>query len=100
MKIIIFEVVKSKAMEVIVTSREDMKEIISECLDAYFKKGSTNDHALTTPGKLLNQKEICDFLRITEPTLIRWKKRGKIPFIEMGGIIRFDPAAVAKALEK
>lgn len=87
-------------MEVIVTSREDMKEIIVECLDAYFKKGNKNDHAFPAPEKLLNTKEICDFLRITEPTLIRWKKKGKVPFIEMGGIIRFDPVAITRAFEK
>ncbi|HEV8079548.1 MAG TPA: helix-turn-helix domain-containing protein [Chitinophagaceae bacterium] len=48
----------------------------------------------------ITTRELCDFFRITEPTLIRLKKKGKIPFIEIGGSIRFDKAAVIKALEK
>jgi hypothetical protein len=38
-------------------------------------------------------------LGITEPTLIRRKKKG-LPFIEIGGSIRFDKAAVIKSLQK
>ena len=44
--------------------------------------------------------ELCEFLRISEPTLIRLKKKRKIPFIEIGGSVRYDKAAVVKALEK
>jgi excisionase family DNA binding protein len=51
------------------------------------------------PEKLMNTKEICEFLGITEPTLIRRKKKG-LPFIEIGGSIRFDKAAVIKSLQK
>jgi excisionase family DNA binding protein len=52
------------------------------------------------PEKLMTTKEICDFLGITEPTLIRRKKKGQIPFLEIGGAIRFDKTAVIRALEK
>ena len=45
-------------------------------------------------------EELCKFLRISEPSLVRLKKKRKIPFIEVGGSIRYDKAAVVKALEK
>lgn len=57
-----------------------------------------------TPERIIEQPittdELCAFLRISEPTLIRLKKKSKIPFLEIGGSIRFDKAAVLKALEK
>lgn len=43
--------------------------------------------------------ELCKFLRISEPTVIRMKKRGKIPFIAIGGSIRYDLPKVLMALE-
>lgn len=45
-------------------------------------------------------KELCKYLGISEPTLIRWRKKGKIPFLRVGGVLRYDKAAVSKALEK
>ena len=50
--------------------------------------------------KPISSKELCEFLNISEPTLIRWRKKAKIPYIQVGNTIRFDKAAVVKALEK
>lgn len=49
---------------------------------------------------LKNQTEMCLFLDITEPTIIRWRKKGVIPFMQIGSAIRYDVNAVLKALEK
>lgn len=48
----------------------------------------------------ITQEELCEFLRISETTVIRLKKQKKIPFLEIGGSIRYDKAAVIKAFEK
>lgn len=45
-------------------------------------------------------EELCKFLQISEPSLARLKARGKIPYLQLGGLIRYDKAAVVKALEK
>lgn len=47
----------------------------------------------------INQQEICRFLDITEPTLIRWRKKGKIPFLKIGSRILYQKSAVLAALE-
>jgi excisionase family DNA binding protein len=44
-------------------------------------------------------KEICSFLGVTEPTIIRWRKKGKVPFLQVGSRILFQKSAVLKALE-
>ena len=50
--------------------------------------------------KPITTAELCSFLGITEPTVIRLRKRGKIPFLQIGGSIRYDKASVVQALEK
>ena len=47
---------------------------------------------------LANTRRLCVFLGITEPTVIRWRAKGKIPFIKIGSIYRYDLDAVAQAL--
>lgn len=46
-----------------------------------------------------NQRKTCEALDITEPTIIRWRNKGKIPFMQIGSSIRYDLNAVIKALE-
>lgn len=47
----------------------------------------------------VNTKEICTFLDITEVTLIRWRKKGKIPFLQVGSRILYQKSAVLAALQ-
>jgi excisionase family DNA binding protein len=50
-------------------------------------------------NKPVNGAEICKFLNITETTLIRWRSKGKIPFMQFGRNYRYDKNAVSKAIE-
>lgn len=50
--------------------------------------------------KPITTKELCELLNITEPTIIRWRNKGKIPFMRIGGSFRYDIEAVLKALEE
>lgn len=49
---------------------------------------------------LLTTKELIARLQISEPSIIRYRKKGKIPFIRIGNSIRYDWEKVVKALEK
>ncbi len=56
----------------------------------------------TVPDKqieIIDRKELLKRLSITEPTAIRWGKRGIIPEIHIGSNIRYNWPAVVKALE-
>jgi excisionase family DNA binding protein len=46
-----------------------------------------------------NQQKACEILQITEPTIIRWRNKGKIPFIQIGSSIRYDMNEVVKTLK-
>ena len=50
--------------------------------------------------KPLSQKELCSFLGITEQTIIRLKKKGKVPFMNIGSAVRYNVNDVLKAIEK
>jgi len=54
---------------------------------------------LKAATKPINQRELCAFLGLSEPTVIRWRKKGKLPFLQVGGNIRYDVEAVLAALE-
>lgn len=47
----------------------------------------------------VNQQALCQFLGITEPTVIRWRKKGKIPFLQIGSRILYQRNKVIEALE-
>lgn len=44
-------------------------------------------------------KPIAKFYKVTEPTIYKWAKQGKIPSTRFQGTIRFDFAAVRSAIE-
>ena len=44
-------------------------------------------------------KPIAKFYNVTEPTIYKWAKEGKIPHLRFQGTIRFDFAAVRSAIE-
>ena len=70
-------------------------------VDTLLQAMLSTDHQtiLLAPDKPVTTKELCQFLSISEPTCIRWRQKGKIPFMQFGGSIRYDKAAVLAAIE-
>lgn len=48
---------------------------------------------LTLP-KLLRPAELSDHLGVPKPTIYSWVRRGDIPFVKLGGLVRFDPGEI------
>jgi excisionase family DNA binding protein len=46
----------------------------------------------------LSQREAANFLRVSLPTIITWKKSGKIPFYQYGRKILFKKSEVLEAM--
>jgi excisionase family DNA binding protein len=49
--------------------------------------------------EIIDRPELCKRLGITEPTVIRLAKRGKIPEIRIGSSVRYNWISVVKVLE-
>jgi excisionase family DNA binding protein len=59
--------------------------------------------ATTTDGKvvpLMSMREISDYLGVGRSTIKRYVKNGIIPFVRVGGLVKFDVLVVRAALDR
>ena len=74
-----------------------------EALEAFFQNRSGGiKEASVVPDasqEIINTSTLCSRLDLSEPTIIQYRKKGKIPFLKVGSAIRYDWNAVVKALE-
>lgn len=47
-----------------------------------------------------DQKQAANFLRISLPTIIKWKKQGKLPYYQEGRKVLFKKSELLKVLRK
>lgn len=79
----------------------DIQAWVEASVSTAFEKLSINSTEKLTAinNKPVTAPELCQYLNISPPTLIRWRKKGKIPFLKIGGSIRYDKVAVIAAIE-
>ena len=77
----------------------EVRKLLRDELEDFFENPHRTVGDNNKNEKPVTTKELCSFLGITEPTVIRWRKKGKIPFIQIGSAIRFNLSAVVQALE-
>lgn len=75
---------------------EDLRQLIRDELTNL----PTTKEPFQATQQPLTTKQLCEFLGITEPTVIRWRKKGKIPFMQIGSALRYDKEAVIKAISE
>ena len=81
-------------------SAEDLKALVMDAVREVIDSGTSINATATSPEKLVTTQQLCEHLGVTEPTVLRWRKKGKIPFFEIGSAIRFNLSEVRKSLEK
>lgn len=79
---------------------EEFKTLIEEAI----KKVSLEINHKKDPNDFkndyLNQREAAKFLRISLPTIIRWKKENKIPYYQEGRKVLFNKSELLQVLQK
>jgi excisionase family DNA binding protein len=73
-------------------SGSDLLEFAETIATSIYSKAMADD-------KLLTSDEACKFLKISNPTLWRWKKAGLIKEIKIGGKILFSEKELRKMLK-
>ena len=63
------------------------------------KLSETKAHPALPPIEIIGRKELCNRLAITEPTVIRWERKGKIPSFNIGSSVRYNWHHVISVLE-
>ncbi len=53
----------------------------------------------TSTSEIISRDELCKKLSITEPTAIRWEKKGVLPCFRIGSNVRYNWPKVIEALE-
>ena len=77
----------------IVLSIDDLRTVIYNILDEREAEKQSDEE------KLLTASEVCQRLKISKPTLHRWKKTGYIKSTKVRGSLRFRESDVVKFLE-
>lgn len=77
----------------------EVSKLLRQELETYFGPFYQNSPVTNKDEPPINTKELCSFLGITEPTLIRWRKKGVIPFLKIGSRILYQKSAVIAAIE-
>ena len=73
---------------------------LSALIEAAVTKALGQCHpALEKKPEIIGREELCKRLNVTEPTVIRWEKKGKIPRLEIGTAIRYDWNRVVDSLQ-
>jgi|JI6StandDraft_1071083.scaffolds.fasta_scaffold110499_2 hypothetical protein len=82
----------------LITTQEELQSTINDAiLQAYKKLSLTNPQQ--DEVEIIDGKELIKRLNISEPTLIRWRKKSKIPFLQLGTSLRYDWRKVLNSLE-
>jgi hypothetical protein len=84
-----------------ITFQFPIDEIVERFRNVVREEMAANSNVTPNEAKkepVINTKQLCEFLSITEPTAIRWRQKGKIPFFEIGSAIRYDINEVLEAL--
>ena len=74
-------------------NKEELKQLIE---DAVYKATCTQPKL---EYNIITEKELSERLNITKVTLHKYRRQGKIPFSQVGRIIRYDYKEVMEALK-
>lgn len=86
-------------MHNLVLSPIDPQKLIDGIADKVVTKLSFVTSPAKEKSEILDTKELCNRLGMSEPTIVRWREKGKIPYLRIGTNIRYDWAKVLEAIE-
>jgi excisionase family DNA binding protein len=79
---------------------EELKTLITEAVQEATIKLSGNNFHYEQKEDYLDQREAAKFLRISFPTIIRWKKEKKIPYYQEGRKVLFKKSELLRVLKR
>lgn len=77
-----------------------LDQILYELQDLKSQVAKIQGRTAQPEAEIINTEELCNRLNISEPTAIKWRKKGKLPSINVGSSIRYNWVSVVAALEK
>jgi excisionase family DNA binding protein len=86
----------------LVLTADEARELISSILNEYISQTQFLANTTQNPldNELLSVKELCQFLKISKPTLFKKMKDGTIPYTRIGRRILFKRNEVINSLKR
>ena len=81
----------------IITTDAEFKSLMLEAVE--FAVNNLPKKETPKETLIITGDELCKKLGVTIQTLIRWRQKGRIPFLEIGSAVRYDLHKVLEALE-
>jgi transcriptional regulator with XRE-family HTH domain len=81
----------------IITTDAEFKSLMLEAVE--FAVKNIPQREPTQEAQIITGEDLSKKLGITIQTLIRWRQKGKIPFLQIGNSIRYDLHKVLDSLE-
>lgn len=76
----------------------EVRQIFRDELVKFFPDATQNPTQNFAP-EIITGEDLAKKLGVTIQTLIRWRQKGKIPFLQIGNSIRYDLYKVLESLE-
>lgn len=80
----------------------DFKLIVMDAVDACLNNASSGNYfhqGKTEQQEIIDRSELRRRLSVSNPTIIRWEKKGIIPTLRIGSAVRYNWPAVVSSLE-
>jgi excisionase family DNA binding protein len=86
--------------QVYLSTETDIKKLVIDIINELRNNEQPTVEAEKPEERLLTSAETCKFLRCSKPTLHRWKMAGIIPFVRLGGNIRYRESDLQQLIER
>jgi excisionase family DNA binding protein len=79
-------------------SAEEVKNLVKQALSELHQEYPINDNE--EDDEYLTQKEAAKFLKVSAPTIIKWKQENKIPYYQIGRTIKFKKSELLDSMKR
>lgn len=81
-------------------NKEDLKRAVRMIIEEIRKTETISESTVNSEEDKLTQKEAAKFLGISVTSLISWKKKGKVPYYQIGRSIFFSKSELLELARK
>ncbi|MCF8713199.1 helix-turn-helix domain-containing protein [Joostella atrarenae] len=81
-------------------NKEDLKRVVKMVLDEMLKTETISNSPINPEEDRLTQKEAAKFLGVSITTIISWKRKGKVPYYEIGRSVFYSKSELLKIARK
>lgn len=90
-----------KNFQLYLATENQLKSLMLQCVKEALQETPSKVQANgVLQPEIIDTKELLLRLDLSEPTIIRYRQKGTIPFLQIGSAIRYDYQKVLEALEK